>query len=183
MSYRTKQVFDQSSLGSKEDVTHFFKYLGNNIFKNKSTFCGFSQGNECSIIYTVGEPLLCSCTLYTHFCDSTKSPPHCKDKIPKFRNKYSQKRNIGVSVPISIFMRLWAIYIFPRSVCLFCWRKYIDRSWDYINRSQTHECWNWGWGRAIPRKGILKRDFRCSPGCQAAIETLDLNRDGCTNNI
>jgi hypothetical protein len=24
---------------------------------------------------------------------------HCKDKIPKIRNKYSQKGNIGVSVP------------------------------------------------------------------------------------
>ncbi len=57
---------------------------------------------------------------------------HCKDKIPKFRNKYSQKRNIGVSVPISTFMRLWVIYIFPRLVCLFCWRKYVDWSWDYI---------------------------------------------------
>ncbi len=54
------------------------------------------------------------------------------------------------------FMRLWVIYIFPRSVCLFCWRKYVDRSWDYINRSQTHECGNWGWGCAIPRKGIHK---------------------------
>ncbi len=87
---------------------------------------------------------------------------HCKDKIPKFRNKYSQKRNIGVSVPISTFMHLWVIYIFPRSVCLFCWRKYVDRSWDYINGSQTHECGNWGWGRAIPRKGIHKWDFHCS---------------------
>jgi hypothetical protein len=34
-------------------------------------------------------------------------------------------------------MRLYAIYIFPLSVSLFCWRKYVDRSWDYINRSHT----------------------------------------------
>ncbi len=90
---------------------------------------------------------------------------HCKNKIPKFRNKYSQKRNVGVSVPISTFMRLSVIYIFPQSVCLLCWRKYVDRSWDYtvyVNCSQTHECGNWGWGRAIPRQGIHKWDFRCS---------------------
>ncbi len=87
---------------------------------------------------------------------------HCKDKIPKFRNKYSQKRNIGVSVPISTFMCLWAIYIFPRWVFLFCWRKYVDRSWEDINRSQTHEYWNWDQGRAIPKKGIHNWVFRCS---------------------
>ncbi len=75
---------------------------------------------------------------------ATVGAPHCKDNIPKFRNKYSQKRNIGVSVPIFAFMCLWAIYIFPGSVCLLCWRKYVDPSWDYINRSQTHECGNWG---------------------------------------
>ncbi len=52
--------------------------------------------------------------------------------------------------------------IFPRWVCLFCWRKYVDRSCEYINRSQTLECINWGWGRAIPRKRIYKRNCRCS---------------------
>ncbi len=87
---------------------------------------------------------------------------HCKDKMPKIWNKYSQKRNIGVSVPISTFMCLWTNYIFPRWVCIFCWRNYVDRSWKYINRSQTQECGNWGWGRAIPRKGIYKRNCRCS---------------------
>jgi hypothetical protein len=40
--------------------------------------------------------------------------------------------------------------------------KYEDRSWKYINRSETHECGNWDWGRAIPFLGIHKWDFRCS---------------------
>ncbi len=40
----------------------------------------------------------------------------------------------------------------------------VERSWAYINRSQTHECGNWDWGRVIPRKRIHKWDFRCSAG-------------------
>jgi hypothetical protein len=41
----------------------------------------------------------------------------------------------------------------------FCCRKYVDRSWEYINCSQTtHER---GLSRAIPRKGIHKWDFPC----------------------
>ncbi len=38
----------------------------------------------------------------------------------------------------------------------------VDWSWEYINLSLTHECGNWDWGRAIPKKGIHKWDFRCS---------------------
>jgi hypothetical protein len=63
-------------------------------------------------------------------------------------NKYSQKRKCAASVLVSTFMFLWAIYIFPGSVCPFCCRK-VDRFWKYINRSQTHECGNWDWGHAI----------------------------------
>ncbi len=34
--------------------------------------------------------------------------------------------------------------------------------WEYRNRSQTHECGNWDWGRAIPFLGIHKWVFYCS---------------------
>jgi hypothetical protein len=40
--------------------------------------------------------------------------------------------------------------------------QYVNRSWEYINRSPTHECGNWDWGRVIPRKGIHKWNFRGS---------------------
>ncbi len=30
----------------------------------------------------------------------------------------------------------------PRSISLFYCRNYVERSWEYINRSQTHECEN-----------------------------------------
>jgi hypothetical protein len=38
----------------------------------------------------------------------------------------------------------------------------VDRSWEYINRSQTHECGNWDCDRTIPFLGIHKWNFRCS---------------------
>ncbi len=38
--------------------------------------------------------------------------------------------------------------------------KYVDCSWElYILRSQTHECGNWDWGRAIPRKKYINGIF------------------------
>ncbi len=40
--------------------------------------------------------------------------------------------------------------------------KYVDRSWEYLNLSQTHECGNWAWGCAIHRTRIHKWDFPCS---------------------
>ena len=65
-----------------------------------------------------------------------------------------------LAVPTLIY--LWDIYIFPGSVCLFCCREIYGRSWEYINRSQTHKCGNWDWGRAIPIKGIHNWEFPCS---------------------
>ncbi len=77
-------------------------------------------------------------------------------------NCYFQNRIIMFCLPVPTLIYLWEIYIFPRSVCLFCCRKYVDWSWEYINGSQTHECGDLDWGRAIPRKGIQKWNFPCS---------------------
>ncbi len=81
---------------------------------------------------------------------------HCKDTIPKIWNKYSQRRNRAPSVLISSFMCLWAIYIFPGMVRIFCCRRICG--WT---DPPSHECGNWNWGRAIPFLGIHKWDFRC----------------------
>ncbi len=40
--------------------------------------------------------------------------------------------------------------------------KYVGWSWEYINRSQIHECGHWDWGCAIPFLGTHKWDFRCT---------------------
>ncbi len=57
-------------------------------------------------------------------------------------------------------MCLWAIYIFPGSVHIFPPAEKADSSWEYIIRSQTHECGNWDWSPDIPFLGISVSNFQ-----------------------
>jgi hypothetical protein len=86
----------------------------------------------------------------------TKSHPHCKDTIPKIRNRK------GTTLPQSQFPHSCVcerfIYSHHRSAYSAA-GKYVNRSWEYINRSHTHECGNRDWGRAIRFLGIHKWDF------------------------
>jgi hypothetical protein len=72
---------------------------------------------------------------------------------------YSFSGNSAASAPISTFLCLWAIYIVPGSVHIFPPAEQGDRSWEYINRSQTHECGNWDWYPDIPFLGIFVSKF------------------------
>ncbi len=88
-----------------------------------------------------------------------------------------QYRKFQTNIPRKGIVRLRSQ--FPHSVCerfiyshdRFAYSsegKYVDRSWEYINRSQgNREIGNWG--RRIPRKGIQKWDFRCSVALQFTV--------------
>ncbi len=60
-----------------------------------------------------------------------------KKQYRKFETNFPRKG-------ISTFMCLWAIYIFPRLICLFCCRKIGVQNLE-IYKSRT-DTWMWKWG-------------------------------------
>ncbi len=88
------------------------------------------------------------------------SPYTAKTQCRKFETNIPRK---GIARPQSQFSHLCVcerfIYSHNQSACSAAGKK-VDRSWEYINCSQTHECVNWDLGLA--RKGIHRWDFRCS---------------------
>ncbi len=81
-----------------------------------------------------------------------------------------------IRLPILTCMCLWAIYIFPGSVCLFCCRKICGPMLGrYINHSQIHKCRNYERGRTVLLKLCTQRSstyiwcrgwWSCSPCLQ-----------------
>ncbi len=78
----------------------------------------------------------------------------------------SPKQNYNVVLPISTFMYLWPIYIFPgwqdRSAYFCSQRGRPIMGIHYINHSQTYQCRNWERGRAVSFLLVHQSDFRYS---------------------
>ncbi len=85
----------------------------------------------------------------SHLCIPRNEFVHCAALLfPK------QNYNFNFLSPRFIYFRNRSVYIAAS--------KYVDHSWEYINRSQTHEWRIWDLGRASPFPGIHKFDFRYS---------------------
>ncbi len=69
---------------------------------------------------------------------------------------YFQNRIIMFWFPISTFMYLWAQY----RTAYFAAAKLAHQSWEYINRSQIHECRNCDRDRAVSFWEHINRIFR-----------------------
>ncbi len=114
----------------------------------------------------------CECVCVGEGDGCTPPPPHpnlCKDDSILCTVYYSiafscmhcKWRACSVSQFLHSCICERFIYSHDRSA-YFAAAKYVERSWEYINFSQTHECRNWDWDRAIPFLGIQKGDFHCS---------------------
>jgi hypothetical protein len=57
---------------------------------------------------------------------------HCKDTIPKIRNKYSQKRNCAATIPILyIHVSMSDLYI-PLIGMPIVLQENMDQMWEYV---------------------------------------------------
>ncbi len=113
---------------------------------------------------TLAAPLLCLRVstqrkpMYTNIRDGGKTVHvhtgnalYWKFEINIPRNESARPR----SLPISTFMYLWAFYRLPRKVRKCNTARQAERTWEYINRSQIHECRYWQRGRAVSFLGIF----------------------------
>jgi hypothetical protein len=88
------------------------------------------------------------------FLNPARSPPPHWKKISIYM--FREKKLRGLSPNFHI-MCLWAIYISHDRSTYFPAAEYADRSWEYINRRQKHDC-----GFAVPFLGIYVSNFRYS---------------------
>ncbi len=113
--------------------------------------CKASVRHQTIFLASVIAVHACSCNTCTGGSQVFKKSSclHCKQN-PIYVFPLMKLR--GLSFPISTFMYLWT-------------------TWEYINRSQIHECRNWERGHAVSFLGIFVSNFRYS-ACLCSVCTF-----------
>ncbi len=119
----------------------------------------------------------------------TSEPPTLQRQYTAIsKHKFSEMKLRGLC-PNSTFMFLWAIYIFPRSVCLFCCRKIGGPIVEIYKSFTEHECGNQDLRRAVSFLGVHKSVFLCSVQSQmkgisaAVLQTVFLNKESLRKQV
>ncbi len=101
----------------------------------------------------------------------------CIPRNETSRPCYFKNIIIMFCLPIVTFIYLWAIYIFPGSVCLFCCSQIGKPILGiYKSLTSTHECRTWERGRAVSFLGIHKSDSWYSVLCKYMFEDTEKGR-------
>ncbi len=136
------------------------------FFWEKKKFCIPSRRPPWSLVRG-GQLLLaeeCCFEDISLFSNQWKNLAICHDAdctataIP-FIYSFSENSTASAQFPHSCVCERF-IYSQDRSTYIFPPAEKAGPSWEYIIRSQTHECGNWGWGPDIPFLGIFVSNFR-----------------------
>jgi hypothetical protein len=82
---------------------------------------------------------MCESVRYTAISESAYS---CHTAKTQYR-KFPEKELRGLSPTFHIHVSETDLYIPTIGLPILLQEIYVDRSWEYINRSQTRECGNW----------------------------------------
>ncbi len=93
-------------------------------------------------VYVRSVPCPCENLLWESGCNANERRMRIQYKclvpiyvFPEIKLLFPRQKYNVLSPSSYTEIYMWEIYIFPGSVCLFCCRKYVDWSWEYINRS------------------------------------------------
>jgi hypothetical protein len=121
-----------------------------------SSVIGFEIGSYTYWLFAKKDTTYCFGQL--QYCTLQMKGPRDSNINVWFPFTYSQKWNCGAA---SLFLKQNYNILSPNSYAhifrmsvYFAAAKYVDQSWEYINRSHIYESSNWDWGRAIPFPGL-----------------------------
>ncbi len=98
---------------------------------------------------------------WRHVGTASPYPTQQRTNAENSKQIFPQKELRGQSPNFHIHVSVSSLH-FPTIDLAIVLKEICGQILGIYKSSQTHECGNWDWVRAIPRKGRHKWDFRCS---------------------